>query len=130
MNWMRFQKATAEYGQLAAEQYNMIVTENRCKMKYIAKSYTELDFTRCDYLVDYAKRSYQQIRMHVLVWGSPNHNPQFVEDETDKVKLEKFMIEFITKTMERYGDYPIAYDVVNEAIDNADSKYIKVSPWT
>ena len=33
----------------------MIASENRCKMKYIAKSYDELDFTGCDYLVNLAK---------------------------------------------------------------------------
>ena len=39
------------------------------------------------------------------------------------------MIDFITTTMNELGDYPIAWDIVNEAIDNKDNGFIKDSPW-
>lgn len=32
--------------------------------------------------------------------------------------------------MKELGDYPVAWDIVNEAIDNADLNFIKVCPWT
>lgn len=40
------------------------------------------------------------------------------------------MVDFITTMMKRLGDYPIAWDIVNEAIDNSEQGYIKDSPWT
>lgn len=68
--------------------------------------------------------------MHVLVWGAPDHNPDFIENETDPAKLEKFMLEYIEKTMKRYGDFPVIYDVVNESIHNRPQYTIKDSPWS
>ena len=40
------------------------------------------------------------------------------------------MIDYITSTITTIGDYPFAWDVVNESIDNNSSKYIKESPWS
>jgi len=45
--------------------------------------------------------------MHVLIWGSPDHNPDFIENETDADKLEEYMLSFIETVMKRYGDYAI-----------------------
>lgn len=42
------------------------------------------------------------------------------------------MISYIKKTMEHVGDYPLAWDVVNEAIDDNHNpkKIVKKSPWS
>jgi len=72
-----------------------------------------------------------------LIWGAPStpanpHVPAFVTNETNATKLEEFMVEYINQTMAAVGDYPIAWDVVNEAVDNSNdpSKVIKVSAWS
>ena len=56
--------------------------------------------------------------MHVLIWGAPDHNPDFIEKETDATKLEEFMLMYIDLMMKRYGDYPIMWDVMNESVHN------------
>lgn len=47
----------------------------------------------------------------------PKHNAKFVNNETDMVKLEKFMVDYITTTVKQFGDDIFAWDVVNEAVD-------------
>lgn len=66
-----------------------------------------------------------------MVWGAPgSHNPTFVQDETNATKLEEFMVNFTNAMMKELGDYPVAWDIVNEAIGDGDLSFIKESPWS
>lgn len=132
MNYRDLQNDT-EYGKLGAQEYSLLTSENACKMTAIAKSYTDLDFTGCDYIVHYAKRNGMAMRSHNLIWGSPPnaqhlHNPKFIVDEKNATKLEEFMNEYIQKVMSHVGHYPLAWDVVNEALADGP-KILKDSPW-
>ena len=57
-----------------------------------------------------------------MIWASMNgvncHNPDFITNEKNATKLEEFMGEYITKTVQAVGDYPIAWDVINEAVSD------------
>ena len=56
-----------------------MTSENGCKMNAIAKDYDTYDFTRCDYLIAFAKDNNLAMRSHNLIWGSPGyHNPEFI----------------------------------------------------
>lgn len=108
-----------DYADRAALEYNLVTGENACKMNTIAKSFDEFDYTKCNFIVEYAKNSSQQMRAHNLIWAAPGtHNPQFVIDETDQDKLEEFMLDYINKTITAIGDYPFNWDVVNEAVSD------------
>jgi GH35 family endo-1,4-beta-xylanase len=107
--------------------------ENACKMKQIAKSYTELDFSGCVSAVEYAKNNSMAIRAHNLIWSAPGHSPKFVESETNATKLEEFMEFYIKSAMAAVGDYPFVWDVDNEAVSNGfsnTSSILKTSPWS
>merc|ERR1712147_137914 len=109
-------------------------------MMQIAKSYNDLDFTECKYVVENAKNNTQAFRAHNLIWAAPSakahggsgHNPDFILNETNATKLEEFMGEYITKTIKAVGDYPYSWDVVNEAIVDGPSPSVifKDSPWS
>lgn len=101
-------------------------------MKFMAISYNEFDYTKCLSLVSYAQSKNQKIRAHNLIWGAPSdHNPKFIQEETNATKLENFMIRYIKRTVKTMGDYPHAWDVVNEAVsDDATGDIIKMSPWS
>lgn len=43
-----------EYAAKGAEEYSLITAENGCKMNYIAKSFDEIDPTRCNSMVEFA----------------------------------------------------------------------------
>jgi len=53
----------------------------------------------------------------------------FIREETDYAKLEKFMLSYIDSTVKAIGDYPIAWDVINEAISDEEGVFIRNSPW-
>ena len=109
--------ANPDYGEKAAKEYDLITAENMCKMNFIAKSYTQYDFTGCKYLVDFAKKNSMKFRGHVLIWGAPDtHNPTFVVNEKNLTKLEEYMTTYIQKVVSEFGDDIFAWDVVNEAI--------------
>lgn len=102
-------------------------------MKQIAKSYTDLDFSGCVEMIDFAKNNSMQIRAHNLIWSAPGHSPPFIESETNATKLEEFMEYYIKEAMAATGSYPFVWDVVNEAVSNGQSsstKLIKTSPWS
>jgi len=83
-------------------------------------------------MVSFAKTNGIKFRAHFLMSGSKNPNPTWVREETDMKKLEKFMLNYIEATVKHVGSNAMAWDVVNEAIDDADdaSKILKtVSPW-
>jgi len=72
-----------------------------------------------------------------LVWAAPGngHNPKFIVNETDTDKKEAFMLEYINKTVRAIGDYPMNWDVINEAVsmstDPESPIYpLKESPWS
>ena len=50
-------KADSEYAQRAAKEYNLITSENACKMTNIAKSYSENDYSGCQFEVEFAKNN-------------------------------------------------------------------------
>ena len=113
---------------MGGKEYDLLTEINFCKMNFIAKSFDQKDwdFSGCKFSLNFAIKHKMQFRVHTLIWGSPDsHNPQFILDEKDPVILKKFMIDFITVMMQELGDYPIAWDIVNEAIDNKGSAIIK-----
>ena len=66
-----------------------------------------------------------------MIWAAPGiHNPGFIDAETNSTILEEFMISYINQTVKAMGDYPFVWDVVNEAISNSASEFIKKSPWS
>lgn len=116
---------------MIAKEFTLITAENGCKMNAIAKSMTHLDFTRCDYIVNFAKSHGIQVRGHNLIWASDGtHNPDFVRNERDVKKLEQFMYDYIEKTMRHMGDYVFAWDVINEAVTDGPNGITKTSPWS
>ena len=50
-------KNDTQYGEIAAQEYNLITAENSCKMMQIAKSYDELDFDECKSVVETAQNN-------------------------------------------------------------------------
>jgi len=51
---LMYEDTSNEYAEISEKHFDMIATENGCKMTLIAKSYTENDWSRCDYLVKFA----------------------------------------------------------------------------
>jgi endo-1,4-beta-xylanase len=134
------------YASVAAREFNLLTAENGCKMNSIARGFDtekELDFTKCDAVLEFAQKNGMVMRGHNLIWSNPgqggNHNPKFVNEEKDGAKLEKFMLDYIGKVVGHYKDVQekrpmgkplVAWDVVNEAVVVGKSIIHKEdTPW-
>lgn len=98
-------------------------------MNSIAKSSTNFNYDGCDKLLQFAEENKMAFRGHNTCWanvGKPHYQPAFIRDETDPAKIEAFLKNFIQTTLKRYSGKAIAWDVINEAID--DGKGHKVRP--
>lgn len=83
-------------------------------------------------MVSFAEANDIKFRAHFLMSGSKNPNPSWVRSETNMTKLESFMLNYIESTVAHVGSNAVAWDVVNEAIDDANDAtkiYKTVSPW-
>jgi GH35 family endo-1,4-beta-xylanase len=71
------------------------------------------------------------MRGHNLVWASTDtRNPPWVNTMTNFTQLEEFMLAYVTHTVETIGEYPFAWDAINEAISDHHNETIKTSPWS
>jgi endo-1,4-beta-xylanase len=96
----RYMKKDSDYSVLGAKEYSLLTEENACKMTAIAKSFTDLDVTNCNYTANFAAANGMAMRGHNLIWGAPTkaghqHNPEFINNEKNATKLEEFMVEYI-----------------------------------
>lgn len=111
-------KSDNTYNSLGAEQYSLLTAENGCKMVPIWKSYTQYDFTQCDYVISYAEAHDMAVRGHNLIWVTNNYLPNFVKQEQSAATLEQRMLEYITKVVSHVGEKAFAWDVINEAVSD------------
>jgi endo-1,4-beta-xylanase len=123
----------AYYAHVAPLDYDLTTPGNACKMTTIARAGIEekvWNYSECTKFVEFAKKNKLAMRAHNLVWASvDSRNPAWVNAETNFTQLEDFMIEYVTKTVQTVGDYPFAWDAVNEAIDDDPHNFVKASPW-
>ena len=117
----KIKKDTIEVLNYAKTQFNVIVSENDCKMQYIYKDQNELDYTWSDRYVMFAKENNQKLRWHTLVWHSQvaewifyDENKKYVSKEI----LDKRLKFYIDSLGNRYKNDIYSIDVVNECISD------------
>lgn len=69
INYLALQ-ADHDYMKLVTEEVSIMTPENQCKMPQIAKSWTEYNYTACDYMVNFAKKRNIKFRAHFLLSAS------------------------------------------------------------
>ena len=58
-----------KYYDTVLREYDLITAETSCKMKAIAKTWTNFDYSKCDYLAKYAKDNGLAFRAHAALWA-------------------------------------------------------------
>ena len=86
-------------------------------MKWIAKSYTKMQYTECDWLMNYAKKNNMAFRGHTLVWPKQTP-PDFIRWETDTNKIQQWTKKYVQDTVRHFSSYTYAWDVINEAVSD------------
>jgi endo-1,4-beta-xylanase len=117
---------------LILKHFESITAENAMKMGPIHPEENRFYWKDADAIADFVQANKLKMRGHTLCWHNQVPNWLFKDEkgnEVTKAVLLKRLKEHITAVVTRYKGKIYAWDVVNEAIDDDDSKYFRDSPW-
>lgn len=118
---------------LILEQFNSLTAENAMKMGPIHPEEDLYYWKDADRIVDFAQLHALKIRGHTLCWHEQTPEWLFSDDKGNEVSREVLLQrlnEHITTVVDRYKGRIYAWDVVNEAIDDDNTKFLRDTPWS
>lgn len=117
---------------LIIREFNSLTPENAMKMGPIHPEEHRYDWKDADAIVDFAIRHGMKIRGHNLCWHEQTPAWLF-KDATGKQPTKDILLQrlkaHITAVVSRYKGKVYAWDVVNEAIDDDSTRFLRNSPW-
>lgn len=121
-----------EEADLIRTHFNSLTAENVMKMGPIHPEENRYNWEPADRIVAFAQENNMLMRGHTLCWH--NQAPRWIfkdaEDDTvSKEVLLQRLKDHITEVVTRYKGKVYAWDVVNEVIDDNNSKYYRESMW-
>lgn len=117
---------------LIVQEFNSITPENDMKMGPIHPEENRYNWTNADAMVDFAVQHHIKIRGHNLLWHNQAPAWMFKDslgNQVSKEVLLKRLHDHIKTVVSRYRGKIYAWDVVNEAIDDDSTKYLRNSMW-
>ena len=117
---------------LLIKHFNSITPENEMKFSLVHPEEGVYTFEKADSLVDFAERNQMKIRGHTLIWH--NQTPDWVfldkngKDVSKDILLNR-MEEHIKTVIKHFRAHVYCWDVVNEAIADEASVYLRESKW-
>ncbi|HXB96134.1 MAG TPA: endo-1,4-beta-xylanase, partial [Puia sp.] len=117
---------------LILRQFNSLTPENAMKMGPIHPEEGRYNWKDADAIVDFAQRHGLRVRGHNLCWHEQTPPWLFKDakgDTVTKAVLLQRLKDHITAVVQRYKGKIYAWDVVNEAIDDDSSKFLRNSAW-
>jgi endo-1,4-beta-xylanase len=124
---MRPLREDERYAEVLRGEFSMVVGENAFKWDAIHPFTSRYYFDDTDAIVAFAEANGMAIRGHTLVWH--NQNPTWLARRTktrdDAIAVLK---DHIQTVVGRYKGKIVAWDVVNEAVDDSTGE-LRESPW-
>jgi endo-1,4-beta-xylanase len=117
---------------LIKKHFNSMTAENAMKMGPIHPEENKYNWQPADEIVDFAMANGMKMRGHTLCWHNQTPNWLFKDEQGKEVTKEvllKRLKDHITTVVTRYKGKIYAWDVVNEVIDDNDSKFYRESLW-
>jgi endo-1,4-beta-xylanase len=118
--------------QLILKQFNSITPENAMKMGPIHPREDQYNWRDADSIVNFAQKNCIRVRGHNLCWHQQTPDWMFKDSNGKQVTKEvllKRLHDHIFTVVKRYKGKIYAWDVVNEAIDDDSTKFLRNSPW-
>ncbi len=109
-----------QYAQTLGREFDMLTAENVMKFEHIHPEQGRYDFSAADLLVDFAEAHDMQVRGHTLVWHY-QIPPWLEQGNWTKEELTAILRDHILTVVGHYRGRVLAWDVVNEAIDDDGS---------
>lgn len=123
---------SGDEAKLILQQFNSLTPENAMKMGPIHPKENEYFWKDADSIVNFAQHHGLKVRGHNLCWHEQTPAWLFKDDKgnlvTKKVLLKRLK-DHITTVVKRYKGKIYAWDVVNEAIDDDSTKFLRNSLW-
>jgi endo-1,4-beta-xylanase len=117
-----------QYQEALKREFNMIVGENAFKWTGIHPSKDHYNFADTDALVAFAEANRMKVRGHTLVWHK--QLPRWVTANTfTREEAINLLRDHINTVVGRYKGKIVAWDVVNEAIDDQTGGLRTASFW-
>jgi endo-1,4-beta-xylanase len=126
------QSLTGPNAELILKEFNSVTPENAMKMGPIHPEENRYFWRDADSIVNFAQKNGIKVRGHNLCWHEQAPNWMFKDNQGNEVSKEvllKRLKDHITEVVTRYKGKIYAWDVVNEAIDDDNSKFLRNSLW-
>lgn len=119
-------------GKLIQREFNSMTPENSMKMGPIHPKENEYFWKDADSIVNFAVKHGFKIRGHNLCWHE--QTPDWIFKDKDGKDVSKEVLlqrlkSHITTVVNRYKGKIYAWDVVNEAVDDDSTKFLRNSKW-
>lgn len=117
---------------LILRQFNSLTPENAMKMGPIHPQENRYNWRDADSIVAFAQAHGLKVRGHNLCWHEQTPYWLFKDSAGNRVTkdvLLKRLKDHITTVVNRYRGKIYAWDVVNEAIDDDSTKFLRNSLW-
>jgi len=121
-----------EEATLIKKHYNSITAENDMKMELMQPIEGKFNWANSDSIVNFAVKNNIKIRGHNLCWHEQAPKWFFTDKEGKDVTKPMLLARLkthIDSIVSRYKGKIYAWDVVNEAIDDDSTKYLRNSKW-
>ena len=116
---------------LLTNNFASVTPENLMKPKYLQPAEGRFNFTAADEFVAFAQKNGMKIHGHTLVWH--HQSPEwFFQDGTNVASRDlvlRRMTNHIATVVGRYAGKITSWDVVNEALADSKSGYLRESSW-
>lgn len=118
----------AQYRDVLAREFNALTAENDMKVDALQPTRGTFRWARADSLVAFAARNGMKVRGHALVWH--NQLPGWLTSATwTPEELRTRFDEHITTVVGHFRGRLAAWDVVNEAVDDAGALRAGTTVW-
>ncbi|HEY4153849.1 MAG TPA: endo-1,4-beta-xylanase [Puia sp.] len=117
---------------LILREFNSITPENAMKMGPIHPREDQYNWKNADSILNFAGRHGLKVRGHNLCWHEQEPDWLFKDKDGKQVSKEvllKRLKDHITAVVGRYKGRIYAWDVLNEAIDDDSTKFLRNSLW-
>ncbi|WZL89803.1 endo-1,4-beta-xylanase [Salinimicrobium sp. 3283s] len=121
-----------ESAELLKKEFNSITPENVMKMGPIHPEQDRFNWEQADAIANFARENDLMMRGHALVWHQQTGDWIFEAEDGGKVSKEELLSRMkthIDSVVSRYKGTIYAWDVVNEAIADDSTQFLRKSEW-
>ena len=120
-----------ELADLAARQFSAITPEYEMMPEKLVDDQGNFDFKTADRVVEFAEKNHQAVLGHMLVWHFVTRKWFFESPDGKPLPRDQALANlksYISTVVGHYKGRIKAWNVVNEAISDADGEYLKDTP--